>query len=145
MSAITINDKPMSSTDSPTDKTPVQRSSKYYKYISDHDDLESAIMVVLNGFGDGIEYKPYKHTPTASGSTHWYRCSFSRLYPLVQIKHNTTTDLFVVLRDEAEHEHSKTSAERPGLDPIVKKYVDGYERLKLKPSAMLKALRNEMF
>ena len=48
-----------------------------------------------------------------------------------------------MLRDEAEHDHSKTSAERPGLDPIVKKYIDGYERLKLKPSAMLKALRNE--
>ena len=29
-----------------------------------------------------------------------------------------------MLRDEAEHDHSKTSAERPGLDPIVKKYIE---------------------
>ena len=48
-------------TDSPTVKTPAQRSTKYYKYIRDHDDLESAIMIVLNGFGDGIEYKHYTH------------------------------------------------------------------------------------
>ena len=47
-------------------------------------------------------------------------------------------------RDEREHEHAnKSRTERPGIDPLVKPYIDKYEKLSIKPAAMLIALGEE--
>ena len=48
-----------------------------------------------------------------------------------------------MFRNEEEHNHNNRKTERPGMDPILKKYIDGYEKLKLEPIVMLKVLRNE--
>ena len=47
-----------------------------------------------------------------------------------------------MLRYEAEHNHNNTKTERSGMESIVKKYINGYGKLKLKPSATLKVLGN---
>ena len=50
--------------------------------------------------------------------------------------------MFVMLHNVAEHNHNNTKTERSGMESIVKKYINGYGKLKLKPSATLKVLRN---
>ena len=115
--------------------------SKHYEFHSEYNTLEAAQKAILDGFGDGIEWRFYKQTPNTTGSIHWYRCKVSHLCPRLQLKHNSVIELYTIHRNEAEHDHAESSKAAFGIDTYVKKYIDNYERLGLKPTAMLRSLR----
>ena len=71
-----------------SDLTKKRSSNKHYRYHSSYSDFESAHTKIVAGFDDGILWQTYKQIPSATGSTHWYRCSYSHLCPRIQMKHN---------------------------------------------------------
>ena len=81
-----------------SDLTKKRSSNKHYRYHSSYSDFESAHTKIVAGFDDGILWQTYKQIPSATGSTHWYRCSYSHLCPRIQMKHNSI--------EETEHDFS---------------------------------------
>ena len=113
----------------------------------DNDNEDSAHEIIAAGFGDGFNYIPYKKLKNRLGSIQWYRCIHSVECPKVQLKRNTITNTYSIVRNEEDHYHSETlvpgTSLRYGIDEGTKELIQEYERLSLKPATMLRSLRDK--
>jgi hypothetical protein len=82
-----------------------KRTTRTYNYHSQYDNLAAAHDIIMAGFDDGYEWRPYRKVANSTGSTNWYRCVYSAECPRIQLLHNTVTNVVTIHRDEEEHSH----------------------------------------
>ena len=96
----------------------------------------------------GYKWKLVRQLPSSSGSTSLYGCVVRGCQILLQLKTNTISDISTIFISSGEHIHDQQN--RPtgnlfGIDnKINKTIIIEYERINLKPSVMLRRLRDDI-
>ena len=82
-----------------------------------------------------------------NGATHWYACSMAISCQVrIKLVINNITEVFSVFVEDGEHDHSKIVRASSGIYGIaesIRGYIHEYERLNVRPSAMLISLREK--
>jgi hypothetical protein len=122
-----------------------RNKGKGYRIHSQYTDEESATRCLTSTDGfEGYFWRYHRLTSNARGSTHWYRCVVSLKCPMVQMKVDTIEEHVIILIGTSEHDHNIETAatgNKYGIDPSIKSRIDEYDKMGVKPAAMLIALR----
>ncbi len=135
------------SNDSATASTRKRSKGKIYDYCAHFEDSTNVHDIIASKDGYlGYHWKLGRQLPSSTGSTHWYNCSAQGCNMKIQLKINTITDVSTIFMSNGEHTHDQT---RPkgnifGIDEKIKTIIRDYERINMKPSLMLRKLRDDI-
>ncbi len=126
----------------------VRSKGKHNEYCIHFEDPSTAhdAIVSENGYL-GYKWKLGRQVPSSNGSTHWYTCSVRGCCIKIQLKINTIADVSSVFMSDGDHTHDQQTRPKGnvfGIDEKIKTIIREYERLNLKPSLMLRKLRDDI-
>jgi hypothetical protein len=118
---------------------------KPMKLVATYDDYADAYRDITSEDGfDGQKWIELNTKTNKKGATVWFRCAKNLKCPRIKIYINNINDKYVVCIGTDNHIHEPEKNETTssyGIDDNTKKYIIYFEGLHLKPSEILRELR----
>ncbi len=139
MSDSLLSVEPSFNTEVLPDEPKKRNKGKDYKFHSEHPDEETAVSLITSSAGfEGHCWRLLKTSSNRRGATYWYRCVESLKCPMVQMKVDTIEELVIILWAlTITTTHPISTSNKYGIDDQIKPNIDDYERIGVKPAAML--------